>query len=178
MPPGILVQTAILISAVQLCLSSAIGHSALFQHLEDQFRVQSCTSKCTNRFYYASYALIFSYYNIYYIRIIMIISYIDHLQHSVGSDARYVQQWCFWGWHWVSQCRVSTSLCRWSAVRLSDRSSSCCRHSCTRKLEPFAMRIFVEALRQSISAQYPRDKPELALVSYSLIREFILGSYT
>ncbi|OXU21580.1 hypothetical protein TSAR_008263 [Trichomalopsis sarcophagae] len=51
MPPGILVQTAILISAVQLCLSSAIGHSALFQHLEDQLRVESSFSwkRCATR---------------------------------------------------------------------------------------------------------------------------------
>ncbi|XP_058809450.1 proton-coupled amino acid transporter 3 [Phymastichus coffea] len=31
---------AVLLASLQLCLSSAIGHSALFQHLEDQLRVQ------------------------------------------------------------------------------------------------------------------------------------------
>ncbi|XP_014209209.1 proton-coupled amino acid transporter 3 [Copidosoma floridanum] len=39
-PPGWTIQVAILLAALQLCLSSAIGHSALFQHLEDQLHVR------------------------------------------------------------------------------------------------------------------------------------------
>ncbi|KAL7306849.1 hypothetical protein TKK_0001010 [Trichogramma kaykai] len=40
MPPGPIVQAAVLISALQLCLTSAIGHSALFQHIEDHLQIQ------------------------------------------------------------------------------------------------------------------------------------------
>ncbi|XP_024938077.1 amino acid transporter AVT1D isoform X2 [Cephus cinctus] len=39
-PTGITLSAAILLAALQLCLSSAVGHSALFLHLEDQLRVQ------------------------------------------------------------------------------------------------------------------------------------------
>ncbi|XP_043482613.1 amino acid transporter AVT1B [Leptopilina heterotoma] len=38
--PSYAIRAAILITAVQLCLSSALGHSALFQHLEDRWRIQ------------------------------------------------------------------------------------------------------------------------------------------
>lgn len=41
-PPSIMIQGAILLAALQLCLSSAIGHSALFQHVEDHCRIQRC----------------------------------------------------------------------------------------------------------------------------------------
>lgn len=40
--PSYAIRAAILITALQLCLSSALGHSALFQHLEDRWRVQRC----------------------------------------------------------------------------------------------------------------------------------------
>ena len=43
-PSSYEIRAAILIAALQLCLSSALGHSALFQHLEDQWRVQRCKS--------------------------------------------------------------------------------------------------------------------------------------
>ncbi|XP_033230896.1 amino acid transporter AVT1B [Belonocnema kinseyi] len=39
-PASYAIRAAILLAALQLCLSSALGHSALFQHLEDQWRVQ------------------------------------------------------------------------------------------------------------------------------------------
>ncbi|XP_066583652.1 uncharacterized protein mah [Prorops nasuta] len=50
-PTGFAVHTAILLAALQLCFSSAIGHSALFQHLEDQFHVQRSFGwkRCTIR---------------------------------------------------------------------------------------------------------------------------------
>ncbi|KAJ8676508.1 hypothetical protein QAD02_012295 [Eretmocerus hayati] len=40
LPPTNAVQIAILIAALQLCLSSAMGHSALFEQLEDQLRIK------------------------------------------------------------------------------------------------------------------------------------------
>lgn len=39
-PDSFVASAAILIAAVQLCLSSALGHSALFQDLEDQCRIR------------------------------------------------------------------------------------------------------------------------------------------
>ncbi|XP_034191231.1 solute carrier family member mahogany isoform X3 [Osmia lignaria lignaria] len=39
-PGNIMMSAAILFAAVQLCLSSALGHSALFQDLEDQCNIQ------------------------------------------------------------------------------------------------------------------------------------------
>ncbi|XP_048514137.1 amino acid transporter AVT1B isoform X2 [Athalia rosae] len=39
-PGGYVTRAAILFAALQLCLSSAVGHSALFQHIEDKLRVQ------------------------------------------------------------------------------------------------------------------------------------------
>ncbi|XP_051165486.1 uncharacterized protein LOC127284204 [Leptopilina boulardi] len=39
-PPSYAIRAAILITALQLCLSSALGHSALFQHLEDRWQIQ------------------------------------------------------------------------------------------------------------------------------------------
>ncbi|XP_026672769.1 amino acid transporter AVT1C isoform X2 [Ceratina calcarata] len=39
-PDSFAASAAVLIAAVQLCLSSALGHSALFQDLEDQYRVR------------------------------------------------------------------------------------------------------------------------------------------
>ncbi|XP_076619157.1 solute carrier family member mahogany isoform X1 [Colletes latitarsis] len=39
-PGNIIMSAAILFAALQLCLSSAIGHSALFQDLEDQWNIQ------------------------------------------------------------------------------------------------------------------------------------------
>lgn len=41
-PGGILTRAAILLAALQLCLSSAIGHSALFQQIEDILHIQRC----------------------------------------------------------------------------------------------------------------------------------------
>lgn len=39
---GYAIRAAILIAALQLCFSSAIGHSALFQNLEDRLHVNRC----------------------------------------------------------------------------------------------------------------------------------------
>ncbi|XP_053970715.1 uncharacterized protein LOC128872256 isoform X1 [Hylaeus volcanicus] len=39
-PGNFIMSAAILLAALQLCLSSAIGHSALFQDLEDQWNIQ------------------------------------------------------------------------------------------------------------------------------------------
>lgn len=39
-PSGSVANIAILLAALQLCFSSVIGYSALFQHLEDQWSVQ------------------------------------------------------------------------------------------------------------------------------------------
>ncbi|XP_023290535.1 amino acid transporter AVT1C [Orussus abietinus] len=39
-PDGVGIRAAVLLAALQLCLSSAVGHSALFQHLEDRLDVQ------------------------------------------------------------------------------------------------------------------------------------------
>ncbi|XP_047347609.1 amino acid transporter AVT1C isoform X2 [Vespa velutina] len=39
-PKGFAINGAILLAALQLCLSSALGHSALFQHLEDKFQIE------------------------------------------------------------------------------------------------------------------------------------------
>ncbi|KAK2586688.1 hypothetical protein KPH14_011730 [Odynerus spinipes] len=39
-PTGFAINGAILLSALQLCLSSALGHSALFQHLEDKMQIE------------------------------------------------------------------------------------------------------------------------------------------
>lgn len=41
-PSGVLIQIAILIAALQLCLSNILGQSALFQHLEDHLNVKRC----------------------------------------------------------------------------------------------------------------------------------------
>ncbi|XP_015178017.1 PREDICTED: uncharacterized protein LOC107067205 isoform X4 [Polistes dominula] len=42
-PTGFAINGAILLAALQLCLSSALGHSALFQHFEDKLRIdRSC----------------------------------------------------------------------------------------------------------------------------------------
>lgn len=41
-PTGFAINGAILLAALQLCLSSALGHSALFQHLEDKFQIERC----------------------------------------------------------------------------------------------------------------------------------------
>ncbi|KAI4497536.1 hypothetical protein M0802_007306 [Mischocyttarus mexicanus] len=38
-PAGFAINGAILLSALQLCLSSVLGHSALFQHLEDKLQI-------------------------------------------------------------------------------------------------------------------------------------------
>ncbi|XP_014615230.1 PREDICTED: proton-coupled amino acid transporter 4 [Polistes canadensis] len=38
-PTGFAINGAILLAALQLCLSSALGHSALFQHFEDKLRI-------------------------------------------------------------------------------------------------------------------------------------------
>ncbi|XP_011499550.1 PREDICTED: proton-coupled amino acid transporter 4 [Ceratosolen solmsi marchali] len=40
LPPGEIIHAAILLASLQLCLSSVIGHSALFQHLEDQLHIK------------------------------------------------------------------------------------------------------------------------------------------
>ncbi|XP_032684475.1 amino acid transporter AVT1B [Odontomachus brunneus] len=40
MPSGSVTNIAVLLAALQLCFSSVIGYSALFQHLEDQWSVQ------------------------------------------------------------------------------------------------------------------------------------------
>ncbi|EFN79625.1 amino acid transporter AVT1B [Harpegnathos saltator] len=39
-PSGLIANIAVLLAALQLCFSSVIGYSALFQHLEDQWSVQ------------------------------------------------------------------------------------------------------------------------------------------
>ncbi|CAL7952059.1 unnamed protein product [Xylocopa violacea] len=39
-PESFAASTAVLFAAIQLCLSSAIGHSALFQHIEDHCNIQ------------------------------------------------------------------------------------------------------------------------------------------
>ncbi|XP_046751519.1 amino acid transporter AVT1C isoform X2 [Diprion similis] len=50
-PGGFATHAAILLAALQLCLSSAIGHSALFQHVEDKLRVKRSFSwkRCVTR---------------------------------------------------------------------------------------------------------------------------------
>lgn len=39
-PSGSVADIAVLLAALQLCFSSVIGYSALFQHLEDHWNVQ------------------------------------------------------------------------------------------------------------------------------------------
>ncbi|XP_077262909.1 solute carrier family member mahogany isoform X2 [Temnothorax americanus] len=47
-PSGSIANIAILLAALQLCFSSVIGYSALFQHLEDQWSVQRSSRKRLN----------------------------------------------------------------------------------------------------------------------------------
>ncbi|XP_015520927.1 uncharacterized protein mah [Neodiprion pinetum] len=50
-PGGFATRAAILLAALQLCLSSAVGHTALFQHVEDKLHVRRSFSwkRCVTR---------------------------------------------------------------------------------------------------------------------------------
>lgn len=45
LPPNNILYLAILLVTLQLCLSSAVGHSALFQHIEDVLRISKSKKK-------------------------------------------------------------------------------------------------------------------------------------